>query len=112
MRHPRSLRFTDDIRIDLAHPVAVPRLATTLAALAVDPLAAESSQLAARPTESVPTPSPVPPSDDDTRGGAAPPRRTVIAAGVDGGAVAGLFPKPSPRVSLFAEARFERWAIT
>jgi len=204
---PRSPRFTDDIRVDLEQPVAVPRLATTLgalclaalelvarssvaqttpepiawtyrappdcpsaetfehdfrdrtrraelvagdapngpgravgrieiqgpagalatrvvagqtcrgvvsalaliAALAVDPLAAESSELAARASESVPTPSPVLPSDEDT--GAAQRRRTVVAAGVDGGAVVGLFPKPSPRVSLFAEARFERWAL-
>jgi len=85
-----------------------------IAALAVDPLAAESSELAARAPEGVPTP-PVPsvrdvgPSDEDARGGAA--RRTIVAAGVDGGGVVGLFPKPSPRVSLFAEARFERWAL-
>jgi hypothetical protein len=81
-----------------------------IAALAVDPLA-DSSERAARPSEGVPTPSPVPPSEEDIRGGEAPPRRAVVAAGVDGGAVVGLFPKPSPRVSLFVEARFERLAL-
>ncbi|HXK20303.1 MAG TPA: hypothetical protein VNG33_20980, partial [Polyangiaceae bacterium] len=36
------------------------------------------------------------------------PSRTVIASGLGGGAVIGLFPKPAPSVSTFVEARRER----
>jgi hypothetical protein len=76
-----------------------------IAALAVDPLAAEAPPPPVRPVEA-PSPSPVPASDEGARAGGAP--RTFVAAGVNGGAVVGLFPKAAPRVSLFLEARLER----
>jgi hypothetical protein len=37
--------------------------------------------------------------------------RTVIAAGLDGSVVIGLFPKPAPSVSVFTEARLERGSL-
>ncbi len=78
-----------------------------IAALAIDPLAADSSQPTARPGDA-PSPSPVTASDEGAHAGATPTERMFVAAGVDGGAVIGLFPKAAPRVSLFAEALLER----
>jgi hypothetical protein len=77
-----------------------------IAAIAVDPLAADSSEPPARAMDA---PSPPPSaSDERAREGATPTPRTFLAAGVDSGAVVGLFPKAAPRVSLFAEAHLEQ----
>jgi hypothetical protein len=37
--------------------------------------------------------------------------RPVIAAGLDGGAVIGLFPQPAPSATIFVEARLERSSV-
>jgi hypothetical protein len=79
-----------------------------IAALAVDPLAADSPRPPARSADG---PSPAPVRDGGSDAGVRPTARAVLAAGVDGGAVFGLFPKAAPRVSLFAEAQIEGWAL-
>ena len=86
-----------------------------VAALAIDPLAAESP--AASPQADVPavhvapTPRPVAAPSEGRRAGRTSLPRAVVAAGVDGSVVMGLFPKPAPAVSIFSEARLERGSL-
>jgi len=78
-----------------------------VAALAVDPLAAEappSPEPDAPTAQPVPQPLPVKASDK----GRMSTSRTVIASGLEGGTLVGLFPNPAPSVSTFVEARRER----
>ncbi len=78
-----------------------------VAALAVDPLAAEAP---------MPAPQPVAPA---TRPGSdIPPvahrpsaSRAVVSTGLDGGVVLGLFPIPAPTVSTFVDVHLERDSV-
>jgi hypothetical protein len=88
-----------------------------VAALAVDPLAAESpaaespaaaSQPSVRAAQVAPRPSPGAAPDEGEHVGRSSLSRAVVAAGLDGGVVMGLFPQPAPSVSIFGEARLER----
>ena len=72
-----------------------------VAALAVDPLAAEAPS----PVEPV-APRPLPVKTPDNR--RASTSHTVVASGLEGGTALGLFPNPAPSVSTFVEARRER----
>jgi hypothetical protein len=87
-----------------------------IAALAVDPLATESaaaasSQPDAPAAQVAPKPSPVAAPDQGKHTGRTPRPHTVVAAGLDGNVVMGLFPKPAPSVSLFGEAHLERGSL-
>jgi len=78
-----------------------------VAALAVDPLAAEappSSPPDAPVARASPEPLPVKAPDHDR----ASTSRTVVASGLAGGGVVGLFPDPAPSVSTFIEVGRER----
>ncbi|HTA93209.1 MAG TPA: hypothetical protein VK745_26705 [Polyangiaceae bacterium] len=97
-----------------------------VAALTVDPLAAESPlATAASQPDAAPVAKPSPDaapnearrapepratrdSVEGTPVSAAPMSRLVVAAGLDGGVVMGLFPQPAPSASVFAEAQLER----
>jgi hypothetical protein len=86
-----------------------------VAALAVDPLAAESPAASSQP------PAPVAPVAAKPSPAAAPIEgehvgrtwrsRAVVAAGLDGGVVLGLFPKAAPSLAIFTEARVERGSL-
>jgi hypothetical protein len=83
-----------------------------VAALAVDPLAGDlpaASPPPAPPALPVaPKPAPIAIPAEGEHAGRASRRRAVVAVGLDGGAVLGLFPKLAPTASVFAEARHER----
>lgn len=77
-----------------------------IAALAVDPMASAgpTSDVAPRPLEPPPPETRVPVGGEaETSGG--------VAVGADGGAVFGLFPKPAPRLSVFADVRARRASL-
>ncbi|HWZ87276.1 MAG TPA: hypothetical protein VNW92_00455 [Polyangiaceae bacterium] len=85
-----------------------------VAALAVDPLAADSPPAPSPPSAPTPhvAPKPVPVASPGEAGRA---ERTsthaVVAAGLDGSALIGLFPKPAASVALFSEVRLERGSV-
>ena len=74
-----------------------------VAVLAVDPLAAEAEPA---PRTARPVPQPLHASTPDN--GRVSTSHTVVASGLAGGTVVGLFPDPAPSVSTFFEARRER----
>ncbi len=86
-----------------------------VAALAVDPLAADSPSASPQPSAAAapvaPKPQPGTPPDDAARTGRASRAHAVFAAGIDGGAVFGLFPSPAPSVSLFTEVQLEQSSV-
>ncbi|HEX3852021.1 MAG TPA: hypothetical protein VHW01_13710 [Polyangiaceae bacterium] len=87
-----------------------------IAALAVDPLAGESPAVSSPPPRAeaahlAPKSSPVAAPDVGEHVGRTSLPRTVLAVGLDGGVVLGLFPKPAPSVSVFTEARLERGSL-
>jgi hypothetical protein len=86
-----------------------------VAALAVDPLAADSPPASSQPGEPAvqvaPKPLPIATPDQAGRAERTSRSHTVVAAGLDGGAVLGLFPKPAPSVALFTEVRLERASV-
>ena len=81
-----------------------------VAVLAIDPLAAEApspQEPDSRRARAVPQPLPVAAPDN----GRMWTSRTVVASGLEGGTVIGLFPNPAPSVSTFVEARRERSSV-
>ena len=100
-----------------------------VAALAVDPLATDlpaadspaadspaadspaSLQPGAGATHVAPRPRPVAMGDEEERAGRTSRSNTVVATGLDGGAVIGLFPNPAPSVSIFGEVQLERGSV-
>ncbi|HEX3775214.1 MAG TPA: hypothetical protein VHV51_12165 [Polyangiaceae bacterium] len=94
-----------------------------VAALTVDPLAAPSASAASEPNSNAapvpPKPSPATPNEarqtrsttHGTRASGTSPSRVVGAAGLDGGAVLGLFPKLAPSASLFVEGQLEQSSV-
>jgi len=77
-----------------------------VAALAVDPLAIEAPSTSA-PDVPKARAAPAPPTSRRSNGRRST-SHTVVASGLEGGTVLGLFPNPAPSLSTFVEARRER----
>jgi hypothetical protein len=80
-----------------------------VAVLAVDPLAAEAPAASEPVRTARPVPQPRQAATPDH--GGVSTSHTVVASGLAGGTVLGLFPDPAPSVSTFFEARRERGSV-